>query len=152
MFIVLFGQLISPNASAQGAPAPMTPDPFGRVDRPGGAPTYNTQGSVLVLTVHNDTGALLDRQAVVKLSNKNDHSVIWRTTKDKSVATFEDVPFGAYDIEVSAVGYLTTHQELKADRAAPQLSPGHTDKAGSDRGRAKNAGRITNSVQSSQAN
>ena len=102
----------------------MTPDPFGRVDRPGGAPTYNTQGSVLVLTVHNDTGDLLDRQAVVKLSNKNDLSVIWRTTQDKSVATFEDVPFGAYDIEVSAVGYLTTHQELKADR---QLHSYHLD-------------------------
>jgi tetratricopeptide (TPR) repeat protein len=124
IFIVLFGQLFSPNASAQGAPAPMTPDPFGRVDRPGGAPTYNTQGSVLVLTVHNDTGDLLDRQAVVKLSNKNDLSVIWRTTQDKSVATFEDVPFGAYDIEVSAVGYLTTHQELKADR---QLHSYHLD-------------------------
>jgi tetratricopeptide (TPR) repeat protein len=95
----------------------MTPDPFGRVDRPGGAPTYNTQGSVLVLTVYSDTGALLDRQAVVKLSSKNDRSVIWRTTEDKSVATFEDVPFGAYDIEVSAVGYLNAHQELKADRA-----------------------------------
>jgi tetratricopeptide (TPR) repeat protein len=115
IFLVLFGQLFSPNASAQGAKPSLTPDPFGRVDRPGGAPTYNTQGSVLLLTVHNDTGALLDRQAVVKLSNKNDLSVIWRTTEDTSVATFEDVPFGAYDIEVSAVGYLTTHQELKAD-------------------------------------
>ena len=77
-----------------------------------------------MLTVHNDTGGLLDRQAVVKLSNKNDLSVIWRTTQDKSVATFEDVPFGAYDIEVSAVGYLTTHQELKADR---QLHSYHLD-------------------------
>src|SRR5690242_13947487 len=90
-FLAVFGQLLSPNAFAQGTPAPLTPDPFGRVDRPGGAPTYNTQGSVLLLTVHDATGVLLDRQAVVKLSNKNDHSVIWRTTEDKSVATFEDV-------------------------------------------------------------
>lgn len=95
----------------------MTPDPFGGVDRPGGAPTYHTQGSVLVLTVYSNGGALLDRQAVVKLLNQNDHSVIWRTTEDKSVATFEDVPFGTYDIEVSAVGYLSAQQELKADRA-----------------------------------
>jgi hypothetical protein len=81
IFLVLFGQLFSPNASAQGAKPSLTPDPFGRVDRPGGAPTYNTQGSVLLLTVHNDTGALLERQAVVKLSNKNDLSVIWQTTE-----------------------------------------------------------------------
>lgn len=95
----------------------MTPDPYGQAGRPGGAETYDTQASVLVLTVYSDTGALLDRQAVAKLSNKNDHSVIWRTTEGKSVATFEDVPFGAYDLEVSAVGYLSAHQELKADRA-----------------------------------
>lgn len=95
----------------------MTPDPYGQAGRPRGAETYDTQASVLVLTVYSDTGALLDRQAVAKLSNKNDHSVIWRTTEGKSVATFEDVPFGAYDLEVSAVGYLSTHQELKADRA-----------------------------------
>ncbi len=95
----------------------MTPDPFGQAGRPRGAETYDTQASVLVLTVYSDTGALLDRQAVAKLSNKNDHSVIWRTTEGKSVATFEDVPFGAYDLEVSAVGYLSAHQELTADRA-----------------------------------
>ncbi len=95
----------------------MTPDPYGQFGRPGGAETYDTQGSVLVLTVYSDTGALLDRQAVAKLSNKNNQSVIWRTTEGKSVATFEDVPFGAYDLEVSAVGYLSAHQELKADRA-----------------------------------
>ena len=95
----------------------MTPDPYGQAGRPRGAETYDTQASVLVLTVYSDTGALLDRQAVAKLSNKNDHSVIWRTTEGKSVATFEDVPFGVYDLEVSAVGYLSAHQELKADRA-----------------------------------
>ncbi len=95
----------------------MTPDPFGQAGRPRGAETYDTQASVLVLTVYSDTGALLDRQAVAKLSNKNDHSVIWRTTEGKSVATFEDVPFGSYDLEVSAVGYLSAHEELKADRA-----------------------------------
>ena len=112
--VSLLWVLFSANASAQSAPAQVKPVPYGQVNRPGGAPTYETQGSVLVLTVYSDTGVLLDRQAVVKLYNKNDRSVIWRTTQDKSVATFEDVPFGTYDIEVSAFGYLTAHQELKA--------------------------------------
>jgi len=108
----------------------MTPDPFGRVDRPG--------------------GALLDRQAVVKLLNKNDHSVIWRTTEDKSVATFEDVPFGTYDIEVSAVGYLSAQQELRADRA---LHSYHlTDQAGSERDRVKSPWRFAVTFQGAQTN
>ena len=79
-----------------------------------GVSTYG-RGAVLRPTVLNNTGALLDRQAVVKLSNKKDNSVIWRTTGSRLIATFEDIPFGTYDIEVSAVGYLPEHQELKAD-------------------------------------
>ena len=92
----------------------MQPDRFGGTERTTGVPTYG-RGAVLLLTVLSNTGALLDRQAVVKLSNKKDNSVIWRTTEERSIATFEDVPFGVYDIEVSAVGYLPEHQELRAD-------------------------------------
>ncbi len=92
----------------------MQPDRFGGSERTIGVPTYG-RGAVLILTVLNNTGALLDRQAVVKLSNKKDNSIVWRTTEDRSIATFEDVPFGVYDIEVSAVGYLPEHQELRAD-------------------------------------
>jgi tetratricopeptide (TPR) repeat protein len=100
--------------SAQAAPPPLQPDRFGGSERTIGVPTYG-RGAVLILTVLNNTGALLDRQAVVKLSNKKDNSIVWRTTEDRSIATFEDVPFGVYDIEVSAVGYLPEHQELRAD-------------------------------------
>ena len=136
VFIVLFGQLFSPNASAQGAPAPMTPDPFGRVDRPGGAPTYNTQGSVLVLTVHNDTGDLLDRQAVVKLPTRTITASSGEPRRTSRWRLLKMCRFGAYDIEVSAVGYLSDPPGTESGPPAPQLSPGHTDKAGSHRGRA----------------
>ena len=111
---VFFLLLLPATSSAQAAPPPLQPDRFGGSERTVGVPTYG-RGAVLILTVLNNTGALLDRQAVVKLSNKKDNSVVWRTTEDKSIATFEDVPFGVYDIEVSAVGYLPEHQELRAD-------------------------------------
>ncbi|MGH9546255.1 MAG: tetratricopeptide repeat protein [Terriglobales bacterium] len=111
---VFFVLLLPATSSAQGTQSPLPQDPFGRPESTVGVPTYG-RGSVLILTVLNNTGALLDRQAVVKLSNKKDGGVIWRTTDGSSIATFEDVPFGTYDIEVSAVGYLPGHQELKAD-------------------------------------
>lgn len=111
---VFFLLLLPATSSAQAAPPPLQPDRFGGTERTIGVPTYG-RGAVLLLTVLNNTGALLDRQAVVKLSNKKDNSVVWRTTEDRSIATFEDVPLGTYDIEVSAVGYLPEHQELKAD-------------------------------------
>src|SRR5262249_15677761 len=100
----------------QGLPPGVPPDPFGKVDRPGGAPTYSTQHCVVIVTVRSSNGALLDRQAVVKMYNKNDQNILLRTTQDQSIATFEEVGVGLYDIEGSAVGYLTTHQGFKADR------------------------------------
>ena len=111
---VFFLLLLPTTSLAQAVPPPLPPDRFGGTERTMGVSTYG-RGAVLLLTVLNNTGALLDRQAVVKLSNKKDNSVIWRTTGDRSIATFEDIPFGTYDIEVSAVGYLPEHQELKAD-------------------------------------
>ena len=111
---VFFLLMLPATSPGQAGQPPLPPDRFGGTERTIGVPTYG-RGAVLLLTVLNNTGALLDRQAVVKLSNKQDNSVLWRTTEDRSIATFEDVPFGTYDIEVSAVGYLPEHQELKAD-------------------------------------
>jgi tetratricopeptide (TPR) repeat protein len=83
-----------------------------------GTRTYESQGAVLVLTVYNDKRALLDRQAVVKLENKTTQSTSWQTTADKSEAYFVDLGVGTYDIEVSAVGYLTLHKPYNVGSAA----------------------------------
>jgi tetratricopeptide (TPR) repeat protein len=72
--------------------------------------TYESAGAVVVVTVFGEKHALLDRQAVVKLENKTTQSRLWQTTADRSEAYFVDLGTGQYDIEVSAVGYLTTHQ------------------------------------------
>jgi len=91
------------NNSAAGATTDLTPG----YDSRGG-------GTVLLLTVYAENNKKrLDRQSVVKLNNQTTQTISWQTTNDQSVASFGDVPFGHYDIEVSAVGYLTEHKELQ---------------------------------------
>jgi tetratricopeptide (TPR) repeat protein len=65
-----------------------------------------TPGGLLV-AVFGENKAALDRQAVVKAVNKESQKVAWETTTGKSQASFENLSAGLYDIEVSAVGYLT---------------------------------------------
>jgi tetratricopeptide (TPR) repeat protein len=65
-----------------------------------------------MLTVLSENRAPLDRQSVVKLYNKNTKDILWQTTQDKSLAAFGDLVVGQYDIEVSAVGYLTAHKDF----------------------------------------
>jgi tetratricopeptide (TPR) repeat protein len=57
-------------------------------------------------------GAQLNRQALVKLVNLANQSVTWQTTGQDSQSVVTDIPYGKYDAEVSAVGYLSSHQEL----------------------------------------
>ncbi len=79
-------------------------------------PSYDSRGggTVLLLTVYaGNNKKRLDRQSVVKLTNQTTQTVSWQTTSDQSVASFGDMPFGHYDIEVSAVGYITGHKEIE---------------------------------------
>jgi len=68
------------------------------------------------------SGAQLDRQALLKLVNLTTQSASWQTTESgsegpysesASLGVFTDVPYGNYDVEVSAVGYLSTHKEIQ---------------------------------------
>jgi tetratricopeptide (TPR) repeat protein len=79
-------------------------------------PSYDSRGggTVLLLKVFAENNKKrLDRQSVVKADNQTTHTVSWQTTNDQSEAAFGDMPFGHYDIEVSAVGYVTAHKELQ---------------------------------------
>ena len=68
---------------------------------------------VLIFTVCAErSGVHLDRQALMKLVNHADNSALWQTTEDTSRSIFTNVPYGIYDVEVSAVGYVSTHREL----------------------------------------
>ena len=94
---------------------------------PGGDPTA-TPGSLVesVTSYRTDPGTAvlvfsvfaersrthLDRQAVLTLVNLANHASLWTTTQDQAKAVFTNIAFGTYDLEVSAVGYLSLHKEL----------------------------------------
>lgn len=77
---------------------------------------YETHGgATLLITVFSEsTKNRLDRQALVKLTSQTQQTTSWQTTSEESEVTFGDLQFGNYDIEISAVGYLTTHKQFQA--------------------------------------
>jgi tetratricopeptide (TPR) repeat protein len=74
---------------------------------------YSNGGTPLELKVVTGKEKRLDRQAMIKLTNQSTHNVTWQTTDENSEAVFVGLQFGHYEIEVSAVGYLTTHKDLE---------------------------------------
>jgi tetratricopeptide (TPR) repeat protein len=62
----------------------------------------------------------IDRQALLKLVNLKDQKVVWQTTEENSQGAFTNVPFGNYDVEISAVGYLSSHQAAQTSNAQLQ--------------------------------
>ncbi len=78
-----------------------------------GTRSYQSTGAVLVLRVLDDKRVPLDRQSVIKLENKSTQTTVWQTTDDGSLAYFTDLGVGQYEIEVSAVGYLTIHKPYR---------------------------------------
>ncbi|HZR63591.1 MAG TPA: tetratricopeptide repeat protein [Terriglobales bacterium] len=80
---------------------------------PSQAQVYRSVGAVLVLTVVGANHELLDRQSVVKLENKTTHAIRWLTTADQSEVSFGDLSSGEYEIEASAVGYLSAKKSYQ---------------------------------------
>lgn len=70
-------------------------------------------GTIVRVTVYAENSKTrLDRQSVVKSTNQTVHTVSWNTTDERSEASVE-LPFGKYEIEISAVGYLSEQKELQ---------------------------------------
>ena len=69
---------------------------------------------VLIFNVYAERRPIrLDRQALLKLVDVTKQAAMWHTTEDTSSAVFTDIPYGSYEVEASAVGYLSAHKELK---------------------------------------
>jgi tetratricopeptide (TPR) repeat protein len=112
--------------SAQQSPSPNAPfppfnDPFNDITRTTTtmrAPDNRNAGTIVLLSVYAEDGKTrLDRQSIVKITNQIAGTVNWQTTNEKSEAKL-DLPFGKYDFEISAVGYLSEHKELQAAETA----------------------------------
>ena len=65
----------------------------------------------------------LDRQTVLKITNQITHVVTWQTTDDKSEAAL-GLLFGKYEIEASAVGYLSERKEVQEGGRTVFTEPG----------------------------
>jgi tetratricopeptide (TPR) repeat protein len=92
-------------------------DPFNSLgSTTSNVPGYeNRGGTTLRITVFAEsTKTRLDRQSLIKLTNTISQNISWQTTDDRSEVGFGDLPSGRYDVEVSAVGFLTTHKEFQA--------------------------------------
>jgi tetratricopeptide (TPR) repeat protein len=70
---------------------------------------------MLRITVFAETTKTrLDRQSLVKLNNTSSQLISWQTTDERSEVGFGDLPLGHYEVEVSALGYLTATKEFQA--------------------------------------
>jgi len=77
--------------------------------------SYNTAPGtgVLIFSVFAErTTTHLDRQALIKLVNSADHTATFQTTEDNAQGVLTNIAFGNYEVEISAVGYLSEHKEL----------------------------------------
>jgi tetratricopeptide (TPR) repeat protein len=77
--------------------------------------SYNTAPGtgVLIFNVFAErTTTHLDRQALIKLINSADHTATFQTTEDNAQGVLTNIAFGNYEVEISAIGYLSEHKEL----------------------------------------
>ena len=92
-------------------------DPFNTIgSATSSVPGYeNRGGTSLRITVFAENAKTrLDRQCLIRLTNTSSQSISWQTTDDRSEAGFGDLPPAHYEVEVSAVGFITAHKEFHA--------------------------------------
>ncbi len=70
-------------------------------------------GVFVVSVFREKIGAHLDRQALLKVVNLGTMAATWDTTEENAQGTLTNLPYGRYDLEVSAVGYLSVRQEVQ---------------------------------------
>jgi tetratricopeptide (TPR) repeat protein len=107
----LMSTLLAVSVFAQeryGVPTPNTgADPVSIGQLP-----VESNGTIIQLTVRDEKRKLLDRQALVQLTNKTTGQVQAQVTQDNSLVTIGNLQMGVYDLAVSALGYMTSHQEV----------------------------------------
>jgi tetratricopeptide (TPR) repeat protein len=69
---------------------------------------------ILVFTLFAErNGTHLDRQAVLKIVNVNNHASVVAVSDESSRGVFLDILPGNYELEVSALGFISEHREMK---------------------------------------
>jgi tetratricopeptide (TPR) repeat protein len=77
------------------------------------ATTSTGESGIIRLTVRGENQSGLDRQSVIRLYSHSKNAATWLTTTEKSDAAIVGLGLGQYDVQVSAVGYLTTEKTVE---------------------------------------
>jgi tetratricopeptide (TPR) repeat protein len=78
-------------------------------------------GAIAVNVFAERNGTRLDRQAVLKLIDRTTLKALWATTDGRAQGMFTNIPYGTYDVEVSAVGFLGVRKEVLISPAVVQM-------------------------------
>ncbi len=70
------------------------------------------QGALLQISVVNADGKPIERQALIRLHSVLQDTTSWQSTADNAQTLFYDLLFGKYDIEASALGYLSSKAQV----------------------------------------
>ena len=70
-------------------------------------------GAALRVTVVDPDGKPIAHQALVMLRSVFQETTNWQDTGDKSQTVFDDLLFGKYNLEASALGYLSTRSQVE---------------------------------------
>jgi len=101
------------NASAQRGPTPNSPTADTTPNPTSGLTALPAStGTIVQLAVRDEKDKPLDRQALVQITNKISGQIRAGVTEEDATAMIGDLETGQYDVAVSALGYLTSHQEV----------------------------------------
>jgi len=71
------------------------------------------QGAALRVSVFSEAKKRLDRQAVAKLHCDHPQNTVYQTTRSDSETIFVGLHVCKYQLDISAVGYLSTHKDVE---------------------------------------
>jgi tetratricopeptide (TPR) repeat protein len=123
-WLVLFGSLLSMRLAAQ---VPQQLQEMNQVIQDANdlrqIQTYESAPNTAVIIVHafaDEKPVSLDRSVRVDLTNMANHLGVFQTVQGHQTAVFVNTSLGRYDVSVTAVGYLSTHQEISVLNPAKQ--------------------------------
>ena len=80
------------------------------------------RGATLHVMVWTGNKARLDRQALIKLHSNYPEGTVYQATQGDSQTTFLGLPVAKFDLETSAVGYLTAQMQVEITGLADTVS------------------------------
>jgi Flp pilus assembly protein TadD len=78
-------------------------------------------GAIAVNVFSEHNGTRVDRQAVLKLIERTTQKTVWATTDERAQGIFTNLAPGMYDLETSAVGYLSARKDVLISPAILQM-------------------------------